>query len=219
MINIAIAAHGEETDPGVVEKAEAFVEHLARECGVEDVVLLVGGYWGLMKNVVDRALSVGFKVILFPPVEVENRFAFPSNTIVLRTGLSYRNRSVVMVRSSDILVALGGASGTIQEVITAYTEAKPTLVLKSTGMPTDRLARLAPYIDDRRLARVELVESPVELAKRACHLAKSLESTQGPSPASRGSHEIPHRKAEERVIGLDAGEVKLLLMPQDSTRS
>ena len=174
MINIAIAAHGEKTGSEVVEKAETFIEHLARECGVEDIVLLLGGYWGLMRSVVDKALSVGFKVVLLPPVEVENEISFPERAVVLKTGLSYRQRSVVLVRSSDILVALGGASGTIQEVVTAYTEAKPTLVLQGTGMPTDKLAHLAPYIDDRKLTKIELIKSPIELARRACLIAREI---------------------------------------------
>jgi len=150
----------------MVDKIIRFVDVLASRC-VEKPIVLLGGYWGCMKYVADRAIERGLTVVMFPPIEAEN-IAFPEKAIVLKTGLSYRLRSVAMVRSSDALVVLGGAAGTLQEAVTAYCEAKPLYVLSGTGLATDRLAVFAPYIDDRKIVEVKLFEEPEELADALC---------------------------------------------------
>ncbi len=150
----------------MVDKIIGFVDALVSRC-VEKPVILLGGYWGCMKYVADRAIERGLTVMIFPPIEAENR-VFPEKAIVLRTGLSYRLRSVAMVRSSDAVVVLGGAAGTLQEAVTAYCEAKPLYVLIGTGLATDRLAAFAPYMDDRKIIDIKLFEEPEELADALC---------------------------------------------------
>lgn len=162
---VAVAAHSEPPDATNLGRVRRFVELLAGSCG-DSIVLLVGGYWGFMKVVVDEALRRGLKVVVLPPVERED-VEFPEGAIVLRTGLSYRLRSVAMVRSCDALVVLGGASGTIQELVTAYTEGKPVLLLLS-GLPSDRVAALAPYLDDRRVTEIKVFDSIERLVPELC---------------------------------------------------
>lgn len=164
---LGVAALGMEPPRSLVESALAFVRELSRVC--RGLAIAVGGYWGLMRFVVDAALGEGLTVLVFPPVEMEDH-RFPEQAIVVRTGLGYRLRSVALVRTSDVLVALGGEAGTIQEIVTAYTEGRPVLVLDETGASTDRLKSLAPYIDVRKTARVEYIKDPRELARRACEL-------------------------------------------------
>ncbi|MEM1619271.1 MAG: hypothetical protein QXU52_00740 [Fervidicoccaceae archaeon] len=180
---IAVAAHSEDADPSLARAAELFVETLASSCG-ERAALVLGGYWGLMRVVVDKALSLGLRVVLLPPIEMERGREYPPDALVIRTGLSFRGRSVALARSCDVMVALGGASGTMIEVLLAYTEGKPSFVLQGTGLPTDKLERLAPFPDGRRLARIELIEDPVALAERVCsELERGL--TEQYSQASR----------------------------------
>jgi len=76
-------------------------------------------------------------------------------------------RSVVMVRSANAVVVLGGASGTIQEAVTGYTEGKPVFVLK-TGLDSDKLQYLSPYIDNRLLSRIEIFENVEDLVQNLC---------------------------------------------------
>jgi len=119
-----------------------------------------------MKVIVDEALRRGLKVVVLPPVERED-MEFPEEALVLRTGLSYRLRSVAMVRSCDALVVLGGASGTIQELATAYTEGKPVLLLLS-GLPSDEVPALAPYLDNRRVAEIKVFDGVERLVPELC---------------------------------------------------
>jgi len=163
---IAIACQSSEPDPSMVVKILEFVNALASECREKPVILL-GGYWGCMRYVADQALKLGFTVVIMPPIEAEDR-EFPDRAIVLRTGLSYRLRSVAMVRSSDAVVVLGGASGTLQEAMTAYCEAKPLYVLRGTGQASDKLEVFSPFVDERRIVEVKLFDEPRALAEALC---------------------------------------------------
>jgi len=71
----------------------------------------------LMKYVVDKAIELGFNVIILPPVGLEDA-SFPEKAIVVKTGVSFRNRSVFLARTVDVLVVLGGGGGCIQELVT-----------------------------------------------------------------------------------------------------
>jgi len=165
---LGIAAYSGPPTDFLKQAAIEFIENLSLCLSPDKVVLVVGGYWGLMRIAVDEALRLGFRVIIIPPLEMED-VRFPSEAIVVRTGTSFRVRSVFLVRTSDILVVLGGASGTIQEVITAYTEGKPVLILGMTGMPTDKLSTFTPYIDERRRSIIKIINDPKLLAMEACN--------------------------------------------------
>jgi uncharacterized protein (TIGR00725 family) len=160
MIQLCFAGYSGVPPKDLSEKAFAILEELSKRC--KKFVALVGGYWGLMKRVVDKALELALPVVIVPPIEQENE-AFPVSAIVLKPGVSYRIRSVFMVRSCNALIVLGGESGTIQEIVTAYTEGVPIYVLKS-GLSSDKIGLLAPHIDSRALTEVKLFEKPEELA-------------------------------------------------------
>jgi len=164
---VGIAAYSGRPPKKLIEYSKAFIKSLSKTCLKGDLILLLGGYWGLMKYIVDYAVEEGLKVILFPPLEKEN-IAYPSKVIVIKTGLSYRGRSVVLVRSSHILVVLGGEAGTIQEVVTAYTEGREIYVLSKVGLSSDKIEKFGNYIDNRRTSRIIYFENPSKMAKELC---------------------------------------------------
>ncbi|MEM1873472.1 MAG: hypothetical protein QXS85_05340 [Acidilobaceae archaeon] len=170
---VAIAAHSGSYDESLEEAARRLVASLTTHCG--DVALLLGGYWGLMKVVADEALSRGLTVVILPPLEREHE-SFPEKAIVVRTGVSYRVRSVFLARSCDAMVALGGAAGVIQEAVTAYTESKTVFLLKS-GLDSDKLEALAPYLDYRRLAPILVYSDPESLARDLCAYLSSRDQS------------------------------------------
>lgn len=161
---VGIAAYSGTPPEALVEGAREFIDRLSEGIEVGRTALVVGGYWGLMKYVVDEGLAVGFTVIIFPPESMED-IKFPDEAVVVKTGTSFRVRSVFLVRTSDVLVALGGASGSIQEIVTAYTEGKDVFVLGGSGMPTDKVSMLSPYIDNRKTSRITIINNPRELAE------------------------------------------------------
>ncbi len=164
---VGIAAYSGPPPDHLRAAAEEFLHSLSLCRSPESTVIVVGGYWGLMRVVVDEAIKLGFKVLILPPLEMED-VRYPPEALVVRTGTSFRVRSVFLVRTSEVLVALGGAGGTLQEIVTAYTEGVPTYVLGMTNMPTDKVTYFTPYIDERKRASIKVINDPTEIAKEVC---------------------------------------------------
>ncbi len=156
-INIGVAASSSYENK---EIAERFVNSLPY-----NVNIILGGYWGLMKNVADAAAARGLRVIFIMP---DNAKAYPEprqEFIVINTGLEYRARSVILCKSSDVLVSLGGEAGTLIEVFMAYAMGIPVIVLKNTGLPTDNLEKgFGKFIDNRKTSEIYYAETPENAA-------------------------------------------------------
>lgn len=174
MLKIGIAAHSEVKNEEHANMAAEFIYHLSKcldKLGLkEKTYLLLGGYWGIMKIIVDKALEQGLRVALLPPCEMDSENIFPPDVLVIRTGLSMRGRSIALARSSDVLVSLGGSAGTILEIIAAYTENVPVYVLGNTGLPSDKVKIFSPFIDERKNATITINTSPDELVSSICIL-------------------------------------------------
>jgi len=176
-----------ETDVG--EAATRAVTSFARELArhKDEAVLLTGGSGGLMILASRIFSEAGGLTVGFVPVEHEglaessserNRF----NTIEIRTGMTYQQRSVPLVRSSDSFVVLGGRAGTIIEAYISYLNLIPTVVLGGTGLDSDRLFMDQGYLDGRKLGRFSRTEDPAEAARMAISLARTHIWGEGPSP-------------------------------------
>ncbi|MCH4814750.1 MAG: LOG family protein [Saccharolobus sp.] len=173
---ISIAAHSEEPNSELAEKARKFVRSI-KAC---NPTLLLGGYWGLMKVVVDEALKENMKTVLILPIERED-VTIPRDVISIKSGCEFRCRSVILVRSGDILVSLGGGVGTEIEIMIAYAMGKPIFALSNTGLSTDQFAKAFPeYIDDRKVIKIRYFEDSEEMAKEICKSEmKSAKTTFG----------------------------------------
>ncbi|AWR97914.2 LOG family protein [Acidianus sulfidivorans JP7] len=165
-MQIGIAAHSGEYSKEMKESVKELISGIKEKC--KNPVLILGGYWGLMKEVVDQALSLDLKVVLILPIENET-IKIPDKVIKIYSGMEYRARSVPLVRSSDILIALGGEAGTHIEILMAYAMGKPVYILSKTGYSTDKLKETYPeYLDNRRVIKVNYVNSVNELLKILC---------------------------------------------------
>ncbi|HIE36536.1 TPA: LOG family protein [Candidatus Geothermarchaeota archaeon] len=174
MIKICFAAYSGDPKPKDREDIKVFLEKLYKLTdGYREIVFLLGGYWGLMRDIVDVIREKGGQIILFPPLDLED-LEYPHDVIVLKLGLSMRMRSIPMVRSSDIFIALGGEAGSILEIITAYTESKPIYILTGKGYSTDKIGLLSPYIDRRRLTKINIFDDPETLAEEIGRAIKDL---------------------------------------------
>jgi len=172
LVQVAVAAYSGEPEERRVEEARRFVGELSRLCS--DAVLFLGGYRGLMRVVVDEALRRGLRVVLVIPREYEGE-AFPEGVAAVRTGLGFRERSSMLVRSGDVLASLGGGVGTFFEDLLACSLGVPVVELRlgGEGLLTERLADCMPggVVDERLGCRITYVSSGEELAREACRLA------------------------------------------------
>ena len=168
MVQIAVAGSGdEELIPEAERKARSFARALPL-----DVVLLTGGKDGVMKVVSEEFRKRGGTVVGVLPYE-DNGNDF--NSIRVKTGLNPVGRSVVLVSSADVLVVLGGGSGTMVEALMAYNLGIPVVVLMGTGYRSDKLQALAGdgFFDHRKRAKVLFTEDPEEAVELALRLASS----------------------------------------------
>ncbi len=166
-MQLGIAAHSGEYSEYMREKVYGFLVTLKEECK-QLPTLFLGGYWGLMKEVVDQATALGFTVVMVLPVEHEEVYP-PGNVILVKTGMEFRARSVPLIRSSDAVVALGGGVGTEIEVLMAYGMGKPVYVLVDTGYSSDLLQSAYPeYFDHRAVVKVKYFKDPRQMAREVC---------------------------------------------------
>jgi len=166
---IGIAAVSEIPSSRLSDIAKEFVETLSPY--KEKIKFVLGGYWGLMKTIAINALNHGFHVIFILPEEPAEEPPRRKNSTIIRTELGYKTRSIILVKTSDILVCLGGRIGSIIEVMLAYSFEKPTIIVKNTGLDTDNLVKAFPTtIDERRLAKLYYVENGVEAARKILEL-------------------------------------------------
>ncbi|MCY0849718.1 LOG family protein [Sulfuracidifex metallicus] len=160
MFQIAIAAHSSPPSEDLSRKAREFVQFIKGN----EVVILLGGYWGLMKIVADEAIKDDIPVIMILPIE--RNIEVPKEVMRIDSGMEYRARSVPLIRSADAVVALGGGAGTIIEILLAYAMGKPTFILKGNGMSSDLLEKAFPqYVDERNVTKLNFFNDVKELAK------------------------------------------------------
>ena len=86
--------------------------------------------------------------------------------VIIYTGSGLMGREVVNIRSSDIVIIIGGHSGTLGEFSIAYDEGKLIGVLVGSGGITTEIKHLVKKIKKKTGARILYVENPRSLVKR-----------------------------------------------------
>lgn len=173
-MQIGIAAHSGEFDEKMRLNVRKLTKGLKEKC--KDPILILGGYWGLMKEVVDNALEVDIPVVLILPIEQEEA-AIPSKVVKIKSGMEFRARSVPLVRSSDVVIALGGGVGTHIEIAMAYAMGKPTFILTNTGYSTDNLQNAFPeYLDNRKTVKLTYVNDVEKLVEDISQIETKIET-------------------------------------------
>src|SRR5258708_4876968 len=98
-------------------------ESLASAITARDVVLLTGGTTGIVYTVGQRARDGGAFHVGISPASNERdhreRYRLPTDAcdVLIYTGFGLKGRNVVLVRSCDIVLFIGGAGGALYEVI------------------------------------------------------------------------------------------------------
>ena len=136
-------------------------EEVGREVARRGGVLVCGGLGGVMEAASRGAAAEGGTVVgILPGTRADD--ANPYVTIPVVTGLG-EARNVIVVRSSDALVAVGGGYGTLSEIAYALKLGVPVV-----GLHTWELSRPGLEGDPIFRARdaVQAVEMAWEMAQR-----------------------------------------------------
>ncbi|MFN3691491.1 MAG: TIGR00725 family protein [Fervidobacterium sp.] len=141
---------------------------LGKELGKRYTVF-TGGRDGVMELVSKSVREVGGLCVGVLPWD--GRDANEYNSLVINTGLDFQMRSFILVKSVDVIVSIGGEIGTAIEVMAAYANRKPVILLRGTGGWSDRFAQIlidGMYLDNRKLA-------PIYQAKDVFEVLETIE--------------------------------------------
>lgn len=155
--------------------------------------LLTGACPGFPHGVVVATKSAGGHVVGISPaftlrehVEVYGS-PYREYDVLIFTGLGLMGRELVNIHSSDIVIVVGGRSGTLGEFAVAYEEGKLIGVLEGTGGITDALPALEASLNKQTGSEVLYDSDPSALVRRllqryasadyvcSCHPAAALE--------------------------------------------
>ncbi len=139
------------------------------ECGC---VTITGACPGLPLESARGASAVGGLVVGISPALSEwehiNKYDSPveCHDVLIYTGSGLMGREVVNIRSSDIVVIIGGRSGTLGEFSIAYDEGKLIGVLLGSGGITSQVKSIVRIIRKKTGARMIYGVDPYQLVRR-----------------------------------------------------
>lgn len=157
-IMIAVAVVGNAIcTPDVAKLAEEVGARLAEK----KALLICGGLKGVMEAAAKGAKSKGGTTVGILP-GISKREASQYIDIPIVTGMD-QGRNIIIVRSSDALIAVGGGFGTLSEIAYALKLNVPVI-----GLNTWEIAKQGKEIRDIHAAQTpqEAVESALNLATK-----------------------------------------------------
>lgn len=204
-VQIRIGVMGSASEP-VEPGVSGLCRRLGRAIAEHGCCLLTGACPGLPHEAVLGARDVQGHVVGISPArtlrEHVETFGSPYREydVLIFTGLGVLGRELVNVRSSDIVVVIGGRSGTLGEFAIAYEEGKLIGVLTGTGGITEALHSVEASLAKRTGAEVMYDDEPERLVRRLLERYRSPDyacpcwPTAGPGergPARAPTHRGP----------------------------
>jgi uncharacterized protein (TIGR00725 family) len=201
---------------GIISRTHLNKAHeLGRAIARSGCVLITGACPGLPLAAACGAKQAGGTVVgISPGLSLdEHTFKYDSPTefhdVLIFTGSGLMGREVVNIRSSDIVVIIGGRSGTLGELAIAYDEGKLIGVLTGTGGISDLVADIAAACAKDTGARVVYDPAPWRLVTKLLRVYRTSHFRR-PScfcldrPPSEGAVPTPGT-ARDPVCGLAVG--------------
>jgi uncharacterized protein (TIGR00725 family) len=164
-----------------VELAKNLAAEVAREIVRRGHLVITGATRGLPYYAAkaakieggDQITSIGFSPAASRLAHVK-KYQLPLDVFdtVLFTGFEYTGRNLLLVRSSDAVVMVGGRIGTLNELTIAIEERKPIGVLLGSGGMTDEVEYV---LKAAKRARTGIIFShdPVDLVDQLIDLVEA----------------------------------------------
>jgi uncharacterized protein (TIGR00725 family) len=175
-MKIKIGVMGSAADTLSEEAAEALTEkaaQLGRAIAAQGCILLTGATTGTPRTVGLAARQAGAFHLGISPAASERehvgRYGLPTDACdaVVYTGFGLKGRNVVLVRSCDIVLFVGGSMGSLNEFTIAHDEGRVIGCLTKTGGVADEAERLLEIFPKQTGAVVLHGDDPLRLVK-AC---------------------------------------------------
>jgi uncharacterized protein (TIGR00725 family) len=133
-ITIGVMGSSASHSPEIVDSAVL----MGRLIAEKDAVLITGATTGLPFHAARGAKESGGEVIGFSPainIQEHCKLGLPIeyHDLIFCTGLSFKGRNLLNIRSSDAVLFIGGSMGTLNEFTIAYDEEKIIGILEGSG--------------------------------------------------------------------------------------
>jgi uncharacterized protein (TIGR00725 family) len=132
-------------------------------------VLITGACPGLPYECASGAkMTGGLSIGISPALSLDehiHKYQSPVDVfdVIIYTGSGLMGREVTNIRSSDMVVILGGRSGTLGEFAIAYDEGKLIGILQGSGGITDQIPDIVASFQKDSGARLVYSDDPVKL--------------------------------------------------------
>ncbi|MCP4638814.1 MAG: hypothetical protein GY851_00200, partial [bacterium] len=160
---------GGKMNEAIVEKCR----ELGRAIADAGCAIVTGGCPGLPHFAVTGCKEQGGLTVGVSPAmslhQHVHEYGSPTDHIdvMIYTGAGLMGREVIGVRSCDIVVIVGGRSGTLGEFAIAYDEGRPIAVLTGTGGVADHVDDFLPVIKKDTGSTITYDEDPRRLIERS----------------------------------------------------
>ena len=154
------------------DRVVALVRRLGAAIAERGCTLLTGACPGLPYAAVEGAKRAGGLVVGISPAlserEHAERYDAPTEGFdsLIYTGSGLMGREVVNIRSSDVVIIVGGRSGTLGEFAIAYDEGRLIGVLTGSGGIADMIDEIVARIQKDTGACVLYDDDPDRLVRR-----------------------------------------------------
>lgn len=142
---------------------------LGQDIADRGFILITGACPGLPYECARGARNKGgFSIGISPALSLDehvHKYLSPADVfdVLVYTGSGLMGREVINIRSSDMVVIVGGSSGTLGEFAIAYDEGKMIGVLQGSGGITTQLPQLVTSFDKDTGAHLIYDSDPHEL--------------------------------------------------------
>lgn len=168
-----IGSAGSEEYPdgrGLSQESLKKAEEVGRLLALQNAVVVTGGKGGIMESASRGAKEANGQTIGV----IQGKKRFSSNDFVDIEILSGAEADgldeYLLVMMCDAFIVIGGGAGTLQEIVIAYRNNKPIILLENTGGWSDRITE--PYLDEReriKCIKASTPEQAVDLAVQNLH--------------------------------------------------
>ncbi len=170
MAKPVIGVMGASANDGLDDAEAARLHQLADGLGMAiaqaDCFLVTGATTGLPALVAQAFRRHGGFALGISPAENRaehvQRYGLPDDgaDVMIYTGFGYKGRNVINIRSSDIVIIFGGATGTLNEFTIAYDEGKIIGVLEGSGGVAEHIEKIIQMCQKPTRGKVLLNSDP-----------------------------------------------------------
>ncbi|HEX2928989.1 MAG TPA: hypothetical protein VHV54_04705 [Candidatus Binatia bacterium] len=160
-------------------RLRTLAEALGSAIAKADCILITGATTGLPDLVASSfRKNDGFALGVSPAEnrrEHVERYGLPEDgaDVIVYTGFGYKGRNVINVRSADIVVIFGGATGTLNEFTIAYDEGKIIGVLEGSGGVADHVREIVRFCNKPTTGGVFFSSDPEKLVEQCLNALRS----------------------------------------------